>query len=237
MTTCGKILLGLYRMVVQRMVMTNELKRLIAEQAADMAGEPHGSRGDRVKGIMRSDTRCMDEQLFYGTELTARREELLANYPFRTRRERRIYELHASGTPAAEIAERMHRSKGCVLRVIWRVERSIYDGPQSPTFTDLGQLRVWQYWLHGWAPSHIARRCGVMTDYVDQVVRDAIRRWRRAPAPNPGAALWDYLTPGFDQDFIDKLGNLTPADALEVAQRHPEIAEMLQRLGLTGGHN
>lgn len=235
----------MYGIVVQRMVMKNELGRLIAEQAADMAGT-HGVLGDRRyrsqspktagrgKFEQAETTRLSwcerhrgdhqdRERLAEGAELTARREAHLRRYPFRTRRERRIYELHAAGMPAIGIAKRMHRAKLAIQVVIWRVERSIYADAQVFTFP---ALRVWQYWLLGWAPGSIAQRCGVSTEDVEQVVREAIREWRRA-APSPAE-----LLPLCSAAWRANLGNLTPAAVLKAGQRNPDIAEMLTNLGL-----
>lgn len=233
------------------MAMKNELRQLIAEQAADMAGthgalapvrEKRADHGGYSQNKLETETtlswceRHRDnhqdaDDLAAGAELTAHREALLATYHFRTRRERRIYQLHAEGMPASEIAERMHRAKSVVLRSIWRVERSVYSAAVMHTFSD---LRVWHYWSEGWCPAHVARKCNVSVVYVNSTVRAAIREWRKC-APVSPSLLSAFLD--CDGEFVGKLGDLTPAAVLDAAQRDPEIAEMLQRLGLTVGSN
>jgi hypothetical protein len=198
--------------------MKNELATLIAEQAADMAGTVSGSRGDRVKGIVRSDTRRMDRQLAEGAELTAHREALLARYPFRTRRERRIYRLHAEGLTDREIAKRMHRTKVVTQRLIAKVERSVYIEAYVP----LHHIRVWSYYLQGWHECHIARRCSCPPEYVREVVTGAVKGWRNRHPPES----MEYAT-ACDEGFLARLGSLTPSAVLEAAQRDPELAEML----------
>jgi DNA-directed RNA polymerase specialized sigma24 family protein len=228
---CGKIIRDSYCMVVQRMVMRNELRAVIAEQAADMAGERFFDQGEWRTRFRRTRANHPDaDQVAEGADVTAHREALLEGYHFRTRRERRIYELHAAGHTDGAIAKRMKRAKGAVQRVIHRVERSIYGDAMVHSFS---ALRVWQHWLHGKEPSDIARRCGVSVGDVDQVVREAIREWRRRP-PSSRLGVLIMADDGCDAGFVAKLGNLTPAAVLAAAQRDPEIAEMLQRLGLTG---
>lgn len=206
------------------MTIRNELRRLVAEQAVDMLG----TRVDHSEGeewtprhrATHQDARRLEE----GAALTARREELLRTYPFASARERRTYELHAVGMPDIGIAKRTHRSKSVVQRIIARVERSIYADavvPYSPGF------RVWQYWLQGWCECHIAIRCALPADYVRGVVEGAIRSWRRTPPTAPQA-----MAVLCRDEFVTALGALTPAAALEAAGRDPELAEMLERLGL-----
>jgi hypothetical protein len=165
--------------------------------------------------------RTVAEQLVQGAEILARREAFLEHYEFRTRRERRIYELHVSGLSDEAIARRLRRSKKSVQVMINRVERSTYADALVP----MPDGRVWHYWLQGWTPAQIAPRCRTTREYVGQVVEKVIREWRRTPPAEPQVFVSDV-----DPVFLAKLGDLTPDAVLEAAQRDPELAAMISRL-------
>lgn len=220
MTICGKIILNLYRMVVQRIVMRNELRKLIGEHVEPTKSReftPHHMAGnkDHVPAAERA-RQIQDQQ--------SASESVLTYARFRTARHRRIYAAHVAGKTTREIG----RAFGVHHLVIERTLR-VYDRQarvnEAHRRLDLDLATSVSWRRYGWGRERASER---------PAVESVLARLRELP-PEPATPDDVKALPREFRERWEAAGlseHSTPDQVLTAARAWPELAFALRTAGI-----